>query len=63
MTPYRYSGVPDKYATAPWNEPYKEYAKRLELHSFGTGKASAPRDYVSEPIDYLSLPLYILKEA
>src|SRR5829696_9357892 len=55
--PYRYPGVPAKYAYAPWNEPYKEYAKRLELHSFGTGKPNAPRDYLGEPIDYLAMPL------
>jgi hypothetical protein len=59
---YRYPGVPSKYAYAPWNEPYSEYVKRMELNR-GAGKPSAPRDHLDEPIDYLSLPLHVLKEA
>jgi hypothetical protein len=56
-TPYRYPGVPSRYAYAPWDEPYEEYAERMGLHGRRPAKPPEPRDYLSEPIDHLNEPI------
>jgi hypothetical protein len=56
-TSYRYPGVPSRYAYAPWDEPYEEYAERMGLHGRRPAKPPEPRDYLSEPIDYLNEPI------
>lgn len=68
------SATPDYYASAPWRMSWWEYAaqqglptrvgpRRIERGSRAV--KPAPRDYLSEPfsgpIDYLNLPLDILR--